>query len=101
MHILATDDEQSALNVLMGAIKEAVPMATVQGFRNPLEALAFMEENNCDVVFLFVFFFCLGFFFFVLVFRIHIQQGYNKPCLSVLRQVFRSKRKQEHLKLHG
>ena len=52
MLILAIDDEQSALNVLMGAIKEAVPMATVQGFRNPLEALAFMEENNCDVVFL-------------------------------------------------
>ena len=39
MHILATDDEQSALNILMGAIKDAVPMATVHGFRNPLEAL--------------------------------------------------------------
>lgn len=52
MHILATDDEQSALNVLMGAIKEAVPMATVHGFRNPLEALEFMEETKCEVAFL-------------------------------------------------
>ena len=48
MHIIATDDEQSALNVLMGAIKEAVPSATVHGFRNPLEALTFMEETKCE-----------------------------------------------------
>ena len=52
MHILATDDEQSALNVLMGAIKDAVPLATVHGFRNPLEALEFMKETRCEVAFL-------------------------------------------------
>ena len=52
MHIIATDDEQSALNVLMGAIKEAVPLGTVHGFRNPLEALEFMKETKCDVAFL-------------------------------------------------
>ena len=52
MHILATDDEQSALNVLRGAINEAVPLATVHGFRNPLEALEFMKETKCDVAFL-------------------------------------------------
>lgn len=52
MHIIATDDEQSALNVLMGAIKEAVPLATVHGFRNPLEALDFIKETKCDVAFL-------------------------------------------------
>ena len=52
MHILATDDEQSALNVLVGAIEEAVPMATVHGFRNPLEALEFMKETKCEVAFL-------------------------------------------------
>ena len=46
MHILATDDEQSALNILMGAIKEAIPSATVHGFRNPNEALEFMKETN-------------------------------------------------------
>ena len=52
MHILATDDEQSALNVLIGAINEAVPKATVHGFRNPLEALELMKEIKCDVAFL-------------------------------------------------
>ena len=44
MNILAIDDEKSALNILVGAIKEAVSLATVHGFRNPLEALAFMEK---------------------------------------------------------
>ena len=44
MHILVTDDEQSALNVLVGAIKEAVPLATVHEFRNPLDALELMKE---------------------------------------------------------
>ena len=52
MHSLATDDEQSALNILMGAIQEAVPLATVHGFRNPLEALEFMKETPCEVAFL-------------------------------------------------
>ena len=52
MHILATDDEQSALNVLTGAIKEAVSIATVHGFRNPMEALEFMKETKCEVAFL-------------------------------------------------
>lgn len=52
MHILATDDEQSALNILTGAIKEAVPLATVHAFRNPIEALEFMEGTKCEVAFL-------------------------------------------------
>ena len=52
MHILATDDEQSALNVLLGAIKEVVPNAVVHGFRKPTEALRFMEETKCEVAFL-------------------------------------------------
>ncbi len=52
MHILAVDDEQSALNILMGAIKEAVPLATVHGFRNPLDALEFLKETKCEVAFL-------------------------------------------------
>jgi two-component SAPR family response regulator len=52
MHIIATDDEQSALNVLMGAIREAVPLATVHGFRNPLEALEFIKNTKCDIAFL-------------------------------------------------
>ena len=52
MHIIATDDEQGALNVLMGAIREAVPLATVHGFRNPLEALEFIKNTKCDIAFL-------------------------------------------------
>ena len=52
MHIIATDDEQSALNVLMRALKEAVPLASVHGFRSPIEALAFMKENKCEIAFL-------------------------------------------------
>ena len=52
MHILTTDDEQSALNVLIGAISEVVPKAEVHGFRNPLEALEFMKETKCEVAFL-------------------------------------------------
>lgn len=52
MHIIATDDEKSALNVLVKAINEAVPLATVHGFRNPVEALEFMKETKCEVAFL-------------------------------------------------
>lgn len=52
MHIIATDDEKSALNVLVRAISEAVPLATVHGFRNPLEVLAFMKQTKCEVAFL-------------------------------------------------
>ena len=52
MHILATDDEQSALNVLMGAVREAVPNVMVHGFRNPVEALEFMKETKCEIAFL-------------------------------------------------
>ena len=52
MHILATDDEQSALNVLKGAIREAVPLAAVHGFSNSLEALEFMKTTKCEVAFL-------------------------------------------------
>lgn len=52
MHIIATDDEQSALNVLMGAVREAVPNVMVHGFRNPVEALEFMKETKCEIAFL-------------------------------------------------
>lgn len=52
MHIIATDDEQSSLNVLTGAIREVVPHAAVHGFRNPLKALEFMKETKCEIAFL-------------------------------------------------
>ena len=52
MNILAADDEQRALNVLVGSIKETVPTAKVHGFRNPLDALECMKETKCEVAFL-------------------------------------------------
>ena len=52
MHILAIDDEQSALNLLTAAIKEAVPLASVHSFRNPKEALEFMQITKCEIAFL-------------------------------------------------
>lgn len=52
MHILATDDEKSALNVLTGAIREAVPSAIIHGFRSPAEALEFIKGTKCEVAFL-------------------------------------------------
>lgn len=52
MQILATDDEQGALSVLTSAIREAVPSAVINGFRNPVEALDFMKTTKCDVAFL-------------------------------------------------
>ena len=52
MHILATDDEQSALNVLIGAIKDVVPSATIHGFRSPVDAIEFVKETKCEIAFL-------------------------------------------------
>jgi len=52
MHIIATDDERSALNVLTGLMEEVVPSAIVHAFQDPLEALAFMKETKCEIVFL-------------------------------------------------
>lgn len=52
MVIVALDDEKLALNALMEAIQGAMPQAEVQGFRNPLEAIRFIEANECAVVFL-------------------------------------------------
>lgn len=51
MRIMAVDDELSALNVLTGAIKEAVPGVEISFFRNPGDALEFMKDTKCDVVF--------------------------------------------------
>lgn len=52
MHILAIDDEQSALNILTRSIQEAVALATVHGFRSSMEAIEFMKETKCEVAFL-------------------------------------------------
>jgi len=52
MKILALDDSESALKLLVGAIKKANPEAQVYSFIRPSELLKFAKENNCDVAFL-------------------------------------------------
>lgn len=52
MLVLAVDDEQSALNVLVGAIKDAVSDAEIHSFRKPLDALEFVKSNSCEIAFL-------------------------------------------------
>ena len=52
MNIIAVDDEQRALNVLIKTIRETVPLAKVYGFSNSIEALEFMKETKCVVAFL-------------------------------------------------
>lgn len=52
MHIIAADDERLALQVLIHAINEAMPTATVHSFSIGKEALAFARENCVDIAFL-------------------------------------------------
>lgn len=52
MHILAVDDEELALGMLVDCTKEALPDAEVHGFRKPNEALAYLRENACAIAFL-------------------------------------------------
>lgn len=52
MTIIAADDEKLALDLLVETIKNVVPEAKVTGFTTPQDALAYTEENDCDVAFL-------------------------------------------------
>jgi len=52
MKILALDDSESALKLLVGAINKAKPDAKVYSFIKPSELLKFAKDNNCDVAFL-------------------------------------------------
>lgn len=52
MKIIAVDDERIALEGLMDAIREAAPTAQLNGFEYPEDALAFVDENDCDIAFL-------------------------------------------------
>lgn len=52
MRIIAVDDERLALEALVDSIEQAVPDAVVRGFRDPAEALEFLESHICDVAFL-------------------------------------------------
>ena len=52
MKIIAVDDERIALEGLLDMISEASPAAVLNGFEYPEDALAFVEEHECNIAFL-------------------------------------------------
>lgn len=52
MNILAVDDETLALDTVVDSIEKVVPDACVTGFRKAADALAYIQQNPCDVAFL-------------------------------------------------
>ena len=52
MKIIAVDDERIALEGLLDMIGEAAPTAELNGFEYPEDALAFVDENDCNIAFL-------------------------------------------------
>ena len=52
MHIIAVDDEPLALGLLVRSIQEACPDARISQFQAGQKALAFLEDDQCDVAFL-------------------------------------------------
>lgn len=52
MKIIAVDDEKIALQGLLSSIQKAAPHAQVYGFRYASEAIAYMEQDPCDIAFL-------------------------------------------------
>ena len=52
MKIIAVDDERIALEGLLDVIREAAPTAQLRGFEYPEDALAFVNENDCNIAFL-------------------------------------------------
>lgn len=52
MRIIAVDDEHIALEGLLDIISEAAPGAELHGFEYPEDALAYVEEHDCNIAFL-------------------------------------------------
>ena len=52
MKIIAVDDERIALEGLLDVISEAAPTAQLNGFEYPEDALAFVDEHECNIAFL-------------------------------------------------
>lgn len=52
MKVLAVDNEQLQLAILMECINEAVPDCSLKGFQNPVEALRWAKEEKPEVAFL-------------------------------------------------
>lgn len=52
MNIIAIDDEESALSILVEEISNAFSNIKVNGFLLPEKALEFVKDNPCDIAFL-------------------------------------------------
>lgn len=52
MKILAADDEQLALDMLVQSIKEAQPDADIYDFLKPSKLLEFVKDTKCEIAFL-------------------------------------------------
>ncbi|MCL2443741.1 MAG: response regulator [Treponema sp.] len=52
MRVLALDDSELALELIVSLIKEAVPEAEVFPFNKPSELLEFAKKETCDIAFL-------------------------------------------------
>lgn len=52
MTIVAVDDEPLALQLITRYIEETPKLSLLGKFRNPIEAAAFLKENNVDIVML-------------------------------------------------
>lgn len=52
MKIIAVDDERIALEGLLDMIAEVSPSAELTGFEYPEDALAFVDEHDCNIAFL-------------------------------------------------
>jgi two-component system LytT family response regulator len=52
MNIIAVDDEKLALDTLVDSVEKVLPEANVNGFRNPQEALGYVQGKHCEIAFL-------------------------------------------------
>lgn len=52
MNIIAVDDEELALDMLVDSTAKALPDASIHGFLNPREAVGYVQSNYCEIAFL-------------------------------------------------
>lgn len=52
MNIIAVDDEELPLKLLVDSIRKAMPSTEIHSFQNSCKALDFLKTNRCDIAFL-------------------------------------------------
>ena len=52
MRCIIIDDEPNAIDVLKRYVEETPFLQLGQTFRNPVKAMAYLQENNTDLIFL-------------------------------------------------